>query len=372
MGLQDEPLITKLGGTYYKDSQVFVPLGVKTKTSQQSGHSLAMLIGYDKEKRRNHEPSIIQCLPIVLYLPLEPTLDLCPENWKGEYIRRIVGERTHWDTLPKTHLVRQFYNRFINPNRRDKKLDVMAQPIIFPMSEDFFNSLDFIKVRVCNRLSIIYRYKDDNVVHLADAYCLHSDIPAGNEKVSHEFLTPVFVSDEDATYANPENTSLGKLTLKCPLDSQYVITSLSKKTDSMFNSRKIIYEGVDIDTLKDVRIEDEPRYQGNEQLFLIKLLNNIRTITIEADKSTHDYYVEKTHPSIKIDKTSTHRIHFYTEAEVDIPYDQYSCLSKNVHKHNVNLSLPYYNNEIRKMFGIKLTNAQQIALQAGDYIGINL
>lgn len=372
MSIQDEPLITNLGGTYYKDSQLFMPLGIKTQTSQQSGHSLAMLIGYDKGKMKASEPSIIQCLPIMLYLPLEPILDICPEYWTGDYIRRIVGERTDWSTLPRANMVRQFYNRFINPNRKDKNLDVMAQPIIFPMSEDFFDSLDFIRVRICGRLSIIYRYKDDDVVHLADAYCLHSAIPSGEEKVSHEFLTPVFVSDEDVAYVNPENTSLGKLTLKCPLDSQYVITSLSKKTDSKFNSRKIVYEGLDIGTLEDVRIEDEPRYQGNEQLFLIKLLNNIRTITIKVDKFTHDYYVEKTHPSIKIDKTPNHRTHFYTDVNVEMPYDQHRCLTTDTFKRKVNLDLPYYNNEVRKMFSIKLTNAQQIALQAGDYLGIRL
>lgn len=372
MSFHDEPLNTKLGGTYYKNSQLFMPLGIKTQTSQQSGHSLAMLIGYDKEKKARSEPSIIQCLPIILYLPLEPISDVCPENWTGDYIRRIVDERTNWCGLQRANTVRQFYNRFINQNRKDNNLDVMAQPILFPMSEDFFNSLDFIRVRICNRLSIIYRYKEDDVVHLADAYCLHSVIPSGEDKVSHEFLTPVFVSDEDVAYVNPENTSLGKLTLKCPLDSQYVITSLSKKTAPKFNSRKIVYEGLDIGTLEDVRIEDEPRYQGNEQIFLIKLLNNIRTITVEVDKFTHDYYVEKTHPSIKIDKTPNHRAHFYTEAEVDMPYNQYSCLNTNTYKHSIRVHLPYYNNEVRKMFSIKLTNAQRIALQAGDYIGTNL
>lgn len=370
MSQTDQPLVTKLGGQYYKESQCFLPMGYKSGTTTQTGHSLVLLIGYDREKDSRSEQNIIQCLPVLLYLPNEPTTDIVPENWTGNYIRRVVKERTNWQTLSRTHIVRQFYNRFISEKRKDPKLDVKAQTLLFPMSEDFFESLDFLRVRICGRVSIIYRHKGEEKVHLADAYCLHTIIPdsVNKNKIADEFITPVFISDEDYIYVEPEVTALGKITLKCPLDSPHTITSLSQKTDSKFNLRKVIYEGTDIATFDEVRIEDEPRYLGNDMGYIIKVLTSITSICIKQDIVTQDYFVEQTNPNIKRIDTRDYKTKYYTIPNIDVPYDQTKSKTKKEVKQTLVCSLPYFNNEIRKMFSIKLTEVQRLDLTPADYI----
>lgn len=366
MASPDKPLIKNLGSIYYKESQILLPLGINKKTALPSGESIVLLIGYDKKKQARGEKAFIQALPILIYLPAEPDEDIMPKNWSEQYIRRIIKEHTNWATLSKTSTIRQFYQRFISEKRQDTNLSVMAQTLYVPMTEDFFESLDFIRVRIYDRLSIVYRYKNDNVVHLADCYCFHTVLPDPSGKVLDEFITPTFISDEDKIFVEPEMTSLGKLTLSCPLDSPHTVASLSKSTGSRFKGRRISYTGRDINTLEDVKIEEESRYQGNDISQLVKVLNAISVLNIKQDDYHRDYICEKSHRNLHSIKTNNLNTKFYTIGDVDVPYDRKPGQKQK--KNTVLVSIPYWDNTIVKMFSIKLSEAQEVRLNSKDYI----
>lgn len=362
----------QLGAVYDRDTQILDILG--RKDGQETGESIVLLIGYDRKNRDEHKKSIITVLPLLLYLPFEPNTVLAPENWTQKYIKRIVDKHLRWGEKPRSTTERQFYERFIKEKRAQDWMMVEAQSLHIPMAQDFFDSTDYLGLRLFERLSLVYRKKDDPYIHLADGYILHTILPDSKGKIIDEFLTPVFVSDEDTLIVQPSSTSLGKLSLRVPLDSQYTLTALAKRTDSKFKRRTVQYEGENVDGGEELRIDEEVDYQGDDERFVMRVLNNITTINKEIDEQTRDYMVEATTKNknlhiIKRDDGVTKAFIIHNSV---LPYDEKNNVNNRRVKHQITVSLPYLGNEIHKMFSIKVPTPYELRLDPEDYIGLTL
>lgn len=365
-----EPLVKSLGANYDNSTQIMDIFGYEKGTNNFSGESLIYLVAYDKKRESKNERSIIQVLPILLYLPSLPTSDILPDSWTQEYIERVIDKHLHWSSYPNTSKEKQFYKRFISGAKRNPNLAVRALSAHFPIEKSFFNSLEWLRIRIYDRLSLIYKRKGEETIHLADGYIVCSSLPdtPSDDNIIDEFITSIFVSDEDTMAIYPNTTSLGKLSLIVPSDSQYNITALSKNTESKFKSRRVQYEGYCLETMEYMKIDEVAEYRGNSMGFNASFLNSLTTLNRVEEDGTKTYIAEITNPNTHIINTPSSQVKAYIIGQSYLPYDQTSLLSPNNLVHSPVVSLPYFNNHITKLFPIKLHNSQYLRLDVGDYI----
>lgn len=331
-----------------------------------TGRQIITLIGYDRDKLSTHQPSIIQILPLILYLPACPHTYEDPEKWDEERIRRYAQDVLQYHLYPKTSQERQFYQRFLKNSRANKNLTCRVEQFFIPVSDQWLETISHFTVVPGDRLALAYEKNKTHEQHIADVYYVYTTYHSGDmtSKIITESLTPILVTDEDYFKYTSENSDLGKLTFQLPLDSPVV--------HSMFNhsvkvrEREVEYTG-DIDPLAESElytVKEKVQYQGNVPEIVNRWL--LANSTLSHDNGIFYSLHQNNYKDIKYDNGVVPILH----GDIMPLFDENTNpnTSSRAATTIVSHPLPYHTGVIRKLYPLKLNPHRELILKYTDMI----
>lgn len=387
-----DKMFKKFGAIYDPDTQIVELSGMDKKNL--SGEQIILLVGYDQEKQLKGLSSIQQVLPIILYTPYFPNNGILPMNLSTEKIARLVKKHLKWNTMSRFTKERQFWNQYLSPERKHTNKKCIAKELLVPLSHHFFNSLAEAKFVVGDRVSLIYRRQGEQQQHLADLYCLKS-VVTGNlnyrfsphlEEVEGEFLTCVFIGDEDNCLYQPNKAAVKELLV--PADSPAILAQftlrLNQKNNKQIENITTTFRGKDIWSFDEIDLEDEVEYKGYDSTEFIPVLSRLQTLSYITEDGSgvkkQDYMVEVSNPATgkRIDLRPYTSLGSQSVPQIvaDVTRKYNKNLDKDFHpaskNYKLRVVLPYFGCQIEKMFAVAGLDDKKryLALDDADYLHI--